>query len=443
MRTPALVLTLAMGLVLATTASAQIGSRCLPPQMPPLMAPPAVMNRPPMETQEVSVPLFQREKPATPGADGRPDAVALDAMCKEPREVIRLAEAGKFKEAVEAGRPLLALGREKYRDFTWDYLANAVAWSALQTGDLKAAIQAHGAVGGRIDDMAVAEYHRLAVAMLNQTKKSAAELKDPAVFQAEIRAGLADRIEALKTLATAAEKDRQAEPLLRHLKDGYEKLRALVAADPETGRKEPLAAFRKTAQGLATQVLPPLVADVQRMQQRLDDVSFHGYHNQGLRQADWPQWNGDVLALWGRVQEIKRLCRISDYLVRAGLADAGNAAGLCQQAHACLFTGRDGKLVWQKIGQPRMINTLAQLDMRLRVPYQETRITPWGIAFSGELAAPPGAKPMDPMTGQMQTMDGKMQQMDGKMQPMDGKMQPMDGQMPRMGGQMQPMQPAK
>jgi hypothetical protein len=439
MRARILVLAAAAGLCFAPAARGQIGSHSLP-QMPPALAPTWVMNRPALESQEVSAPPLERLKPPPAGADGRPDAVTLDDICKEPREAIRLAESGKFKEAVEMGRPLLSLSREKYRDYTWDYLANAVAWSAVQTGDLKMAAGAHSAAAGRIDDPAVAEYHRLVIAMLDQTKKSPAELKDNAAFQAEVRKGLADRQAALVPLAAAAEKDRLGEPLVRHLRDAYEKLRVLVATDPETAGKEPLAAFRKAAQALTGQVIPPAVAEAQRMHQRLDHVSNHGYHDQGLRQAEWTNYNGDVGLLWVKVQEIKRLCRLHDHLVRQNLADPGDAAKFFQQAHACLFTLSDGNQVWQKIGQMRVINQIVHMDVRPRVPWQETRITPWGIPFSGELASPPGLKPMDPMDDSMQRMDGKPGRMDGQMQRMDGKPQRMDGQPKRMN---EPMKPIK
>lgn len=437
MRARILVLAAAAGFCIAPAARGQIGSHGLP-QMPPALAPTWVMNRPALESQEVSAPPLERLKPPPAGADGRPDAVTLDDMCKEPREAIRLAESGKFKEAVETGRPLLSLSREKYRDYTWDYLANAVAWSAVQAGDLKMAAGAHSAAAGRIDDPAVAEYHRLVIAMLDQTKKSAAELKDYAAFRAEVRRGLADRQAALVALAAAAEKDRLGEPLVRHLRDAYEKLRVLVATDPEAA-KEPLAAFRKAAQALTGQIIPPAVAEAQRMHQRLDYVSNHGYHDQGLRQAEWPNYNGDVGLLWVKVQEIKRLCRLHDHLVRQNLADPGDAPKFFQQAHACLFTLSDGNQVWQKIGQMRVINQIVHMDVRPRVPWQETRITPWGIPFSGELASPPGMKPMDPMDGSMQRMDGKPGRMDGQMQRMDGKPQRMDGQPKRMNEPMKPM----
>jgi hypothetical protein len=430
----------AIGL-LAGTAGAQIESHFLPPEMAPLMVPSYVSTRPPLESQEVSAPLLRpganaAKGTAAPGADGQPDATSLNDMCKEPREAIRLAQAGKYKEAVEAGRPLLALPREKYRDYTWDYLANAVAWSAIQLGDPKTAAYAHTQAAIRIDDPAVNEYHRIVLEMFEQTKKPAADLKDYATYQGEVRKRLVDRQEVVKQIAASAQKDRFAETLVRHLRDAYEKLRVLVATDPETGRKEPLAAFRKAAQGLTTQAIAPAVNEAQRMQARLDEVASHGFGGHGIEKTDWPNWNAEVTNLWAKVRDIKRLCRIHDYLVRVNLADPGDSLKYCQQAHACLFVPKNTNLVWQITGQKRLINGMDQIDIRLRIPWQETRITPWGVPFSGQLAAPPGARPMD---ADMQPM----QRMNGSMKPMDGGMQPMDDQPRPMTGPMKPMKPFK
>jgi hypothetical protein len=429
--------------VMTGTAGAQIGSRCLGPEMPPALAPSWVSTRPPLESQEVSARLVQpanaQKAAAAAAAEGRPAATTLDEMCKEPREAIRLAQSGKYKEAVEAGRPLLALPREKFRDYTWDYLANAIAWSGIQSGDRQAAAMAHNAAIIRIDDPAIADYHRIALVMLQETKKSAAELKDYAIYQGEIRAGLKDRLEGVKQSLAAAQKARFADTVLRHLRDAYEKLRVLVAADPETGRGEPLAAFRKAATGLTVQAIPPFVSEARRMQKHLDDVAGHGYHGHGIEQTDFGAWNSDVAALWAKVQEIKRLCRIQDYLVRENLSEPCDCHRQFQQAHECLFVPGDTRLVWQKVGQMRIINTLEHMDIRLRVPWQETRITPWGVPFSGQLATPPGMKPLGPMD----PLNGQMDPMTGQAKPMDGQMQPMDGQTKRIDGQMQPMKPVR
>ena len=422
---------LAIG-VMAGTAGAQIRSH-LTPQMPPALVPPWVTTRPALESQEVSAPLVRQgnaQKGAAADADGRPDATTLDAMCKEPREAIRLAESGKFKEAVEAGRPLIALPRERFRDYTWDYLANAVAWAGIQSGDRQAAAAAHSAAITRIDDPALSEYHRIALAMLQETKKSTAELKDYATYQAEIRSGLKTRLESFNQSLAAAQKARFSDTVLRHLRDAYDKLRVLAATDPETARGAPLAAFRKAATGLTAQVIPPLINDLQRAKSRIGKVAMYGFANHGIETPDWPAWNGEVGALWSKILEIKRLCRIQDYLVRANLSEPCDCRDQFRQAHECLFDPNDNNFVWQKPGQMRVINTIAHLDMRFRVLWQETRITPWGVPFSGQLAAPNGMKPME-----------GMEQMTGQMDPLTGQPQKMDGQPAKMDGQMQPMKP--
>ena len=424
-------------------AVAQVESHCVPAEYPAVLLPNSVTPQPPIESQEVSAPLFKPPAAAKSpsGFDGLPDATTLDAMCKEPRDAIRLAQAGKFKEAVEAGRPLLGQARETFRDYTWDYLANAVGWAAIQSGDLRAAVDAHTAAATRIDDPAVAEYHRVIMAALSQTQKSAAQLKDAAVFRDEIRKSLADHQQKSKQSATAAQKNRYGETALRHLRSAYHEFRVLAAADPETARQEPLAAVRKAGQAVVTQVVPPLLTEGQRMQKRLDEVASAGYSGHGVTAADHDKWNVDVAALWTKVREIKRYCRIHDYLVRLNLADSADSRQYFQQAHALLFAPSNAKLVWQQAGQARIINNVEHIDLRLRVPWQETPITPWGMPFSGQLATPPGMKPLEAKMKSMQSMTGKMQPMTGALDPMTGKLDPMTGKLDPMTGKMTPMTP--
>ncbi len=424
-------------------AAAQVESHCVPAEFPAVLLPGPVTTPPPIESQEVSAPLVRAAAAARPqaGPDGQPDAATLDEMCKGPREAIRLAQASRFKEALDAGRPLLAQPREAFRDYTWDYLANAVGWSAVQTGDLRAAADAHGAAASRIDDPALADYHRAVMAALGQPQKSAAQLKDPAVFRDEIRKSLADHRQKNAQSASAALNNRYGETVLRHVRNAYRELRVLAAADPETARQEPLAAVRKAGQAVVTQVVPPLLTDGQRMQRRLDEVATAGYSGHGVTPADHDKWNGDVAALWHTVRQIKRYCRIHDYLVRMNLADAADSRQYYQQAHALLFVPSNAKLVWQQAGHARVVNGIEHIDLRLRVPYQETPITPWGVPFSGQLATPPGMKPLEPKMKPMQPMTGKMDPLAGKMDPMTGKPDPMTGQMDPMTGKMTPMAP--
>jgi len=436
----------AVVLWMAGVAAAQIESHYLPPEMPAVLLPPYVVSQPTLALQEVSAPLYKVPAKPPAGADGSPDAITLEQMCKEPREAIRLAESGKFKEALEAGRKLLAKPREVYHDYTWDYLVNATAWSAIQTGDLTAAVFAHSQAAGRIDDPAVEEYHRMMMAILTDTTKSASDLKNVATFRAEVRKGLADRLESLKQVTASAEKGKSGGLLLGKLKNAYDKLRVIMAADPEVAKGEPLAEFRKAAQTMTTSVIPPLVTNAQAQQKLLDHAAKTGYTNNGIMEKDWSRWNHDVAVLWNMVHEIKRLCRISDYMVRMNLSDPGDAAALMKAAHETLFDPDKKNDVWQTTGKIVMINNIKHLDIRLRAPYNETYITPWGTDFSGQLATPHGLQPlqnnmqaMDPMTGQLTPMTGQMTPMNGQLQPMTGKMAPMTGKMGPMNNPMQPM----
>jgi hypothetical protein len=403
---------------LAGPAMAQIESHCLPPEMPATLLPNSVLVPPPFESQDLSAPLARPSaKPQSAGADGSPDATSLANMCKEPREIIGLAEAGKFKEAAQAGELALNQAREKYRDYTWDYLGNAVAWSFIQLGDLKKATQVHLLAAARIDDQAVADYHRAAAKMLGQTKKSAGEMKQYATYQAELRAGLADRIEAFKQNVAAAQKAVNAEAQFNNLRDAYAKLRVFAATDADLGKREASDAFHKAARGLIANVIPAQLEEARQIGKRL-----HESLRQGIYPYEYDDWNSSVNALWAKVAYVKRLCRIYDYLVRMKLADAsGDPARFGREVHGLLFVPDKPKLVWQEFGQGRIFNNVTQVDIRVMVPWQQTKISPWGVPAAAQAAVQPGWQPVD---GQMKPMTGQMKPMTGQMKPMTGQMKP-------------------
>lgn len=110
--------------------------------------------------QEISAPLAHEKAASRSGAA---NAVrSLSKIPKESRGAVELAQSGQYAQAATAGNALLKLPGHTYGDFTWDYLANATAWSHIQAGSLKAAERAHRAAVARIADTAVVQYHRVA-----------------------------------------------------------------------------------------------------------------------------------------------------------------------------------------------------------------------------------------------------------------------------------------
>jgi hypothetical protein len=399
---------LSIAAAIAPPAAAQIDSHCIPPEMPATLFPNWVAQLPPLESQEMSAPLLtdtnkSRTAPAakTAGTQGAPDATDLAAMCKEPREAIRLAEAGRFLEAARAGDALLEGPRDRYRDFTWDYLANATAWSFIQTGDLLGATRAHTAAAARLDDLAVSEYHNRIAKMLSSPGRTAASLKDYAAYKAEVQKLIDERSEALKKAALPGSKIVLEKVRVGTLNDAYRILRVIAAFDKGAAKQEAKNTFVPAAQGLVNDVLPARFHEGEEilavMDKRMD---------QWLHLNEYKEWNGAVEALWLKVREIKRLCRMHDYLARMDLADKGGDEQFFTQAHGLLFVPKEPTKVWQEMGHTRTVNNISQWDIRIKVPYKETLITPMGVPFTGRLAPPPNSwRVMDgkfnPMTEQM------------------------------------------
>ncbi|MCX5676662.1 MAG: hypothetical protein NTX87_16830 [Planctomycetota bacterium] len=405
----------------AAAVMAQIESHCLPPEMPGVLFPTWVTALPPFESQELSPPLVKgpaRAIKAPDGADGRPDATNVAEMIKEPREAIRLAESAQYKEAAKTGEQLLNRARELYRDYTWDYLGNATAWSFIQTGDSKGAAQAHLLAAARIDDEAVGDYHRAVARMLTQTKKSAEEMKDASTYREELRKALADPLDSLRHSAAAAKKTPHPATFLKYIQDAYAKLRLLTAADPDLAKSDAQGTFREGAQGLVVSVLPAQMADARKRQTDLHATAASAIHSQEV-----DEWNRDVQALWSKVQVLKRLCRMGNYLERMGLASTGGEASrFFSEAHSLLFVPDKGGMVWQEMGRQKMYEGVAHVDIRQSVPWQETYLSPLGVKSAGPTQDPDHRfKPVD---GQMKPMDGKMTPMTEKMKPMGPAMAP-------------------
>ena len=437
-RTVRIATVLAALAALTGTVAAKVESRCLPPEMPIVLFPTWVSLLPEVGCQEISAPLAHERAASRSGAA---KAVrSLSKIPKESRAAIELAQSGQYTQAATAGNALLKLPGRTYGDFTWDYLANATAWSHIQAGSLKGAEGAHRAAVARIADTAVVQYHRVAADVLRDTKKSAQQLKDYATYQDEMREGLVDRVKTFEENAQLARKVRSAEARLRRLKAAYTELRVLVAADPDIGNASAKATFRKGADGLAGDVIPVLLGEARRASDRLVAL-----YPQMLPEHKFRQWNTEIRTLWNSVRHVKRLCRMHDYLARLKLATRGESERLFRQAHQLLFVPDNARMVWQEIGHACLLNGIAHRDLRRKVPYQETPIAPIGVTPGGATVTA-GWKKMDGDNfekmdgkmegGQFEKMDGKMQK--GQFEKMDGKMQ--KGQFKKMGGKMGPMQ---
>ncbi len=417
-------------MVPAGIAGAQIESRCLTPEMPKTLLPTWVTQLPKVESQEVSAPLAS-EKADSQNASA--NAVKdLASMPKEVRAAIELAQSGKYREAAMGGDALLRLPSHQYGDFTWDYLANATAWSHIQTGSLKGAENAHSAAVTRVADAAVCQYHRLAAAMLAETEKSANQLKDYATYREEVTKRLATRLEDYKRKINAGKQNPSSTVRERCLNDAYDHLRVMVAADPDTANERYRPSFREAADGLVKVVAPALLAEARRARDSLADTGA-----KLLPERQSRTWNSKVKTLWNKVQRVKRICRMHDYLVRAKLANSGDADRIFREAHRLLFAPDDPGLVWQQLGHTITLNGAAHKDLRCKVPYQETEIAPIGMTASRRQARPTIGNKTVKRTGKWRKIDGKMEgkMLKGQFGKMEDKM--LKGQFGKMDGTMQ------
>jgi len=415
-------LALAMLAVPSGMAAAKVESHCLPPEMPKTLFPTWVTRLPPAESQEIIPPL---QNPNANARNASAKAVTdPSGMAKEVRAAIDLAKAGKFREAAMAGNALLKLPSHWYGDYTWDYLANATAWSHIQTGSLKEAENAHRAAVARMVDSAVLQYHRLAAAMLGETAKSARELKDYAVYRDEMSRHLATHLAGYERNIKMAKQSALAPARERCLKEAYDHLRVIYAADPDKGKELAGTSFRDAADGLVRVIAPALLAEARKTRDALVEA-YTGL----LPERQWRAWNTNVRTLHNRVQHVKRICRMHEYLVRVKLANPGDAGGVFRQAHRLLFDPENGGLVWQELGKTIALNGIAQKDLRRKVPWQETRISPFGMTAGVGRPTNVGWKTMDKMDGQMQKMnrDGFKKMDGGGFKKMDGGFKKMDG----------------
>lgn len=365
----------------------QIESHLPPDDMPEEMLPPWVENLPPYETHELRPPLreevearkeamtdaFRGTAPAGPRLrrTARP-AETLTEMQQKPRAVIRLAEAGRWKEAAEAAEKLFdERPAPPYGDFTWDYVANAAALAHIHLGRPEAAIDVHKSVQKRLQDPALRAFHRLEAEWLAKSEAAAAKLKQPGALASARRRAMDEELRAFEELADEVREAKTPAEAVDRLEAAYAKLRFVVTVQPSMRAELVRNHFRPAANSLVTDMFRRLETKANYIHKYLEEAS------KGIiRQRQWPAWNRKVTSLYLLVAEMKRCCRTQNYLGRVGLADSGRAEPRFHKANRLLFVQDQPGQVWQPLGRKRRFDTFTGRDVRMHVPYSETPVRP-------------------------------------------------------------------
>jgi len=400
-------LCLAAGAILAATsgASGQVESHMLGPKMPESLLPVWVVRVPPFHSQE-TLPVPPEDAPVkAPGSS----LGSVESLPAPARQVVRQTQRGEYVPATKAAWALLRDQTLRYDDFTWDYVANAAGWAFIQSGNLNEAGQVHGAAALRIRDSAVAQFHRLAGDMLKTTTKSAKQVRDPSVFQAELRKHLAPHYEQFKKHIDLSQRPTSVKGRLTYLGQAYRQLRIIAAADADLGRELVRKAYRPAADGLINDLVPALMQKAEAKQKALSIAS----HKKTGVPGGFSAWNHMVRSLWNAVTEVKQVCRIHAHLAALGLATDGRAIASFRKAHELLFATDKKDQVWQPAGLSRVINDVRQRDCRLRVPWRETLVAPFGVQVAGKVGqSDSGAKKLD-SSGVKKMDKADLKKMDG------------------------------
>lgn len=355
-----LLLALAILAIGATGVQGQVTSHWLTNNWPWELLPKYVEDPPTAWTETVAVPLWY-ELPPAPGdikvaadavnqvlaADtvtgtklGRPDATTLDEMLTAQRGVVLAAQASKWAETVEAGRKLLAMPKETCGDFTWDYLAAATAWACLQTGDYKAAAEAHSAGASAITDVDLKEYHRRRAAAILEAVKGGDrdvpatkidDLKTPATIDNLLRKGLAEEARQVMISLEKVKTAKTVKIRLSNLLVAYQNLRRIQAIDPVVTQRL-LGDFKAAVDSLVTDSAAAVLKQAAVQHDKLVVAE-----RMPMRASAMPLWNSDVRAMWASIAEVKRLCRIHSYLERLGLAGTVDRDTPFKAAHELLY----------------------------------------------------------------------------------------------------------
>ncbi len=369
-------------LVLVGTALGQIESHIPPKELGPGMVPRACYDPPLYFSREIDVPLAHEtaEKPYFDekdrlvwGDEGDPDATDLNRMCKLPRTVVQLAQTSKWDQAIAAAPEVMKRPKERCLDYTWDYFGNALAWSHVQKMQFQKAADVHAQVAVRIDDPAVSAYHRLCAKLLARPPKEPSDLKDWSTFKEELIKLMKpdlDKFSQRCRIVRTAGMGLRTDARLGHLQFAYNVLRTAWAVDEDLGRSLKTQ-FRPAADTIG-KVAAESLQDIRELTRMLLAVEAK-FEKRPFNRNFGPMWNKALHAVWGRVAQTKRLCRIHAHLAKAGLASPGMADSTFRSAHGMLFAPESPGTVYQELGGgvPGAIK-----DMRCRAPYEQTKIQP-------------------------------------------------------------------
>ena len=386
------VMVVAMVAASPAAVCAQVESHMLGPEMPLHPTPGWVLVPPPFWSRQLT-PVRPEGAPAPTQASRNPLTMPDDA-----RKAIRLAQEKQWADAAKVGLAVLKRPGTEVNAYSREYVANATAWALIELGNRERARQVHAAVAQQTADPAVARYHRLAAGMLKTTRKRTEDLRDPAVYLAEFRKQLGPHYKEFAKYGKMAGQSESLEGQLGQLSRAYGQLRFIYAADAELGRQLLQEQYRPTVDGLLETLVPDALKQASQIREALNRA-----YKQVMEAASFPDWNRTLRQLWAKVRLVKQICRIHDHLATTGLATPGQAKGPFEEAHRLLFCQGAGSLVWQPVGYVRIVNGIAQIDVRRRVAWQETTITPLGAS---------AAEHTNQSNQGWQRM-GKMQRMDG------------------------------
>jgi len=379
---------------------AQVESHMLGPEMPLHPMPGWVLAPPPFWSRQLA-PVRPEGIPAPTQASRNPLTMPDDA-----RRAIRLAQAKQWADAAKVGLAVLKRPATDVNAYSREYVANATAWALIQLGNRERARQVHVAVAQQMADPAVARYHRLAAGMLKTSRKRTEDLRNVTVYLAELRKQLGPHYKEFAKYGKMAGQSETLEGQLGQLSRAYGQLRFIYAADAELGRKLLKEKYRPAVDGLLETLVPHALKQAREIRDTLNRA-----YKQVMEASSFPEWNDTVRQLWAKVRLVKQICRIHYHLATTGLATPGRARGPFEEAHRLLFCQGAGGLVWQPVGYARIVNGIAQIDIRRRVAWQETTITPHGASDAEHTnQSNQGWKRM----GEMQRMDGDAwEKMDG------------------------------
>jgi hypothetical protein len=349
----------------------QVESHTLGPDLPPHPMPGWVVARPAFWTREL--------QPARPKNAPGPSPAARNplTMPDDARKAIRLAQDGEWAEAARLGQAVLGRSEKDINAYTRDYVTNATAWALLHLGNRERARQIHTATAAQMPDPAVAHYHRLAAVALKNSTKRTEDLRDPAVYTAELRKHLAPRYKEFSQAVNMAARSEAAQGRLSQLRRAYGQLRLVYAADTELGRKLLEEQYRPAVDDLLASLAPECLKRAGAIRDSLNRA-----YAKVMEAASFPDWNHMVHCMWSEIATVKQLCRIHHHMANMGLASAGRARGPFEDAHRLLFCQGATHLVWQPVGFARIVNGVSQKDIRRRVAWQETLVTPLGASES-------------------------------------------------------------